>query len=75
MCHACLKRGTLFNLAGDDRDSLSSFFLSLFLNNMTFVENFPEGFFFIRCKEAPMAMDVHGGGMTVKSLLVGNVAF
>lgn len=33
---------------------------------MTFVENFPEGFFFIRCKEAPMAVDVHGGGMTVK---------
>ncbi|CDH57389.1 hypothetical protein RO3G_16505 [Lichtheimia corymbifera JMRC:FSU:9682] len=37
---------------------------------MTFVENFPEGFFFIRCKEAPMAMDVHGGGMTNDATII-----
>ncbi|KAI8138608.1 ricin B lectin domain-containing protein [Fennellomyces sp. T-0311] len=28
-----------------------------------FVDNFPEGFFFIRCKEKPLAIDVNDGGM------------
>ncbi|KAL1935946.1 hypothetical protein VTP01DRAFT_80 [Rhizomucor pusillus] len=28
-----------------------------------FVEDFPDGFFFIRCKNAEMALDVEGGGM------------
>ncbi|KAI7860835.1 ricin B lectin domain-containing protein [Circinella umbellata] len=30
---------------------------------MSFVENFPEGFFFIRCKAVEKAMDVNEGGM------------
>ncbi|KAI9274744.1 ricin B lectin domain-containing protein [Phascolomyces articulosus] len=30
---------------------------------MTFVDNFPEGFFFIRCKATEKAMDVNEGGM------------
>ncbi|KAJ8656887.1 hypothetical protein O0I10_007484 [Lichtheimia ornata] len=28
-----------------------------------YVNDFPEGFFFIRCKAKPMALDVYGGGM------------
>lgn len=30
-----------------------------------YVNDFPEGFFFIRCKAKPMALDVYGGGMLV----------
>lgn len=35
-----------------------------------FVENFPEGFFFIRCKHAKMALDVYAGGMLVRQTFI-----
>ncbi|CAO3627412.1 unnamed protein product [Cunninghamella blakesleeana] len=35
-----------------------------------FVDSFPDGFFFIRCKEKEMAMDVNGGDMTNNANLI-----
>lgn len=32
---------------------------------MEAVQEFPEGFFFIRCKSQPFAIDVNGGSMIV----------
>jgi hypothetical protein len=32
---------------------------------MEAVADFPEGFFFIRCKSKPFSIDVNNGGMTV----------
>lgn len=31
------------------------------------VDSFPDGFFFMRCKQQEMAVDVNGGGMTVRA--------